>query len=349
VFARGGALALLAACAFGATTPLVQRFGARVGPLSTAALLYAGAALASGIPMPWGRAPGAPLRATHAPRLVLVALAGALVAPVCFAWGVQRTSAVGASLLLNLEGLFTVLLARAVYGEPIGGRVAWALGAIGIGGAVLVLAQRGGAPETSAWGALAVAGATLAWAVDNTLTRPLAELEPARVVFVKGALGAALGAGLALAFGEGAPPRDAALGLLACGATGYGLSLRLYLAAQRVMGAARTASIFASAPFVGAVVATALGDRPPPVPTALAAVLCALGVLLHLTERHVHPHTHAPILHEHAHGHGAGHDDGHHDHAHEPPFQGKHSHPHAHEPVTHEHEHAPDVHHGHGH
>jgi drug/metabolite transporter (DMT)-like permease len=347
-FVRGIALALLAALAFGATTPLVQRFGAGVSPFATAALLYAGAAMASVRPRR-AAAREAPLRARHAPRVALVAIAGAVVAPACLAWGLQRTSAITASLLLNLEALFTALLARALFREPIGARVAAALTAIGAAGAVLVVfgadAERPARAVSAALGALAIAGATLAWAVDNALTRPLADLDPSHVVAAKGALGACVSGALAYALGSPRPDLGSALGLVLCGATGYGASLRLYLAAQRAIGAARTASAFATAPFVGALVAMALGARAPAVPVAIAAALCAFGAWLHLGERHAHAHTHEATEHEHAHRH----DDGHHTHAHEPPVAGVHSHVHRHEAVTHDHEHAPDVHHGHGH
>ena len=269
-FARGSGLALVAACTFGATAPLVQRFGAHLGPFETAALLYAGAAIASGVPLPFAVTAGAPLRARHAPRIALVALAGALVAPVCLAWGVQRTSGVGASLLLNLEGVFTVLLAWAFYRRAHRAR-GWRGRSrrSAAGGRSSSSRRRGGAAEreTSALGALAVAGATLAWAADNTLTRPLAELAPSRLVLAKASLGAVFACGVALVVREPLPAPGRRSALLACGATGYGASLRLYLAAQRALGAARTASIFAAAPFVGALVAIALGDRPPPLPT----------------------------------------------------------------------------------
>ncbi len=354
-FARGGAMALAAACAFGVTTPLVQRYGAHVGPFATAALLYAGAALASWIP--FGGPPGAKLAVRHAPRILLVALAGAVVAPVCLAWGVQRTSAVSASLLLNMESVFTVLLARAAFREPIGSRVAAALAAIVAGGVVLVVASAnaGGASEgasrASLLGAIAVMAATLAWAIDNALTRPLAELDPSRVVLAKGALGAIVATGLSVIAGEPRPLAGASIALLVCGATGYGASLRLYLSAQRTLGVARTASVFAVAPFVGALVAIALGDRPPLLASISAAVLCAIGVALHLTEHHTHRHSHAAAFHEHTHRH----DDAHHDHAHDASlgvavgFHGEHSHPHHHDPVTHDHDHAPDLHHAHDH
>jgi hypothetical protein len=161
----------------------------------------------------------------------------------------------------------------------------------------------------------------------------------------KGALGALLTGGLALAFGEPAPGAAAVAALLACGATGYGLSLRLYLRAQRQIGAARTGSIFALAPFVGAALGWALGERALGPLTLGASGLFGLGVYLHVTERHAHPHLHPPLLHEHPHRH----DDGHHDHVHDHPVVGEHTHLHAHDALEHTHEHAPDFHHDHAH
>src|ERR1019366_6334447 len=230
------------AVAFGATTPFVQRFGRGIGPFTTAALLYGGAAtfafVASMALAP--RSPPSPvkpsrpvgLRPSDLPRLGVVALLGAVIAPVALAWGLQRTSGITASLLLNLEAVFTVLLARLLWAEPIGGRVGLALLAMTGGGALPVRGGGGG--------------------------RPLADRDPLRVVLAKGGMGAVAAAILASAFGEGWPPASSAraMALLgACGAGGYGASLALYLRAQRVIGAARTGSIFAAAPFVGAAIA----------------------------------------------------------------------------------------------
>lgn len=336
---RGGALALASAAAFGATTPLVQRFGRGVGPLTTAALLYAGASLVAAIPR---RSDDAPLRRADAGRIVAVALLGAVVAPIALAWGLQRTSGVTASLLLTLEAVFTVGLARVVWHESVGKRVGVAVAAMVAGGVLLVLEGRTDS-LAAGWGALAVAGATLAWAGDNVVGRPLADRDPRRVVLAKGALGAALSVTLARAAGESWPAWQAAAALAACGAVGYGASLRLYLRAQRAIGAARTGSIFAVAPFLGAALAWALGERIGGLATVGAGALCALGVWLHLTERHDHPHAHEPLEHEHAHRH----DDGHHSHPHDVYPEGEHSHTHRHEAVTHTHAHAPDLHHRH--
>ena len=341
---RGAAFALLSALAFGLATPFIQRFSRGSGVLWAAGLLYAGAALASLSTPRKSRAAEAPVRGGHVPRLFMVALVGALLAPVCLIWGLQRTDAVSASLLLNFEAAFTVVLAWAVYREPVGRRVALALAAIFVGGTVLALLGGVAVPGFGI-GALAIVLATLCWALDNTLSRPLAELSPTQVVLWKGGLGALFSVLLAFGLAQPFPKPWSLLGLLVCGATGYGFSLQLYLRAQRQIGAARTGSIFAVAPFVGALAAWLMGGAPAGVWSGVAALCFALGVYLHLTENHGHWHTHEALAHEHAHRH----DDGHHEHEHEPPVRGEHSHPHAHDERSHEHAHAPDVHHRHEH
>ena len=342
---RGIAPALLAAVLFGATTPLIALAGQNVGALTTAALLYAGAAAGALLQRALGHSSGGGLSRASLGRVALVAVIGAAVAPTLLAWGLRRTGGTTGSLLLNLEAVFTVLLARAVYHEPIGRRVATALGLMATAGALLAFDVTTRATGWTSLGALAVGLATLCWALDNTLTRPLSEADPVLVVGAKATLGAALTGAIALALREPLPRLLPAVVLLACGATGYGLSLRLYLIAQRLIGVARTGSIFALAPFVGAALGWAFGFREAGPLTAIAASLFGVAVYLHATEHHHHRHHHHAIDHTHTHRH----DDSHHNHAHEPPFTGEHSHAHHHDAVDHDHDHAPDLHHEHSH
>lgn len=342
--ATGVLLAACAAVAFGVTTPIIAWAGADAGPLTTAALLYAGAAAASVVLRLFAQREEASIRRGDVPRLVAVALAGGAIAPALLAWGLQRAGATVGALLLNLEAVFTVLLARAFFHEPIGRRVALAVACMAAGGAALTLDSM----TTGSFGVLglvAVAGATAAWATDNTLTRPLAERDPFQVILVKGGLGAAVTSVVALVRAESLPSIEHTTALLLCGATGYGASLYLYLLAQRRIGAGRTGSVFALAPFIGAALAWALGDRHAGSLAIAAAGLFGVGVYLHVSEKHGHHHEHEPVEHEHMHRH----DDGHHTHTHNPPFIGEHSHLHRHDRVEHEHEHAPDIHHGHSH
>ena len=339
---RGSALAIVAAVLFGVTTPLVKHFGANVGPFATAALLYAGAAAGAGLG--YGRATEARVDRGHAPRIVLVAVLGAVLAPTAFAWGLQRTGPLATSLLLNLEAAFTVLLASQLYREPIGRRVVLAGTSMLLGGTLLALRIQTSGVSTML-GLLVVSIATFCWALDNTLTRPLAELDPRSVVFWKAATGATVSAAVAWVLNDGWPKGLAPAALLACGAAGYGLSLRFYLSAQRVLGAARTGSLFAMAPFVGAAVSFGTGDRTGSPLILAAAAAFALAAYLHVTEDHHHRHRHEPLEHDHAHTH----DDGHHSHAHDPAVAGSHSHVHRHDPLEHDHPHGADVHHRHGH
>jgi drug/metabolite transporter (DMT)-like permease len=340
---RGGLIAFAAALLFGISTPLVQRFGVGLGSFSTAALLYAGAALVGALlRLPVERE--ARVRRADLARLALMALFGAVVGPVALAWGLQRTSGASASLMLALEAVFTAGLARLWYHESLDRRVIAAMGLLTLGGMALVL-DRSTAGATDALGLLAVVVATAAWGVDNALSRAVAARDPGQVVMFKGVLGAAATALIAVGLREPLSPAPAALALLAIGAAGYGLSLRFYLLAQRAFGAARTGSVFAFAPFVGAVAAFLLGERGGSAAMLAGALLMAVGVVLHLIERHAHAHWHDALTHEHAHRH----DDEHHLHDHATMPAGAHSHVHRHEPQRHAHPHVPDAHHAHRH
>lgn len=340
---RGGLLALLAATLFGVSTPMVQRFGTGLGAFTTAALLYAGAAVVGAFSRRNIEREARVVR-SDLPRLLAMAGFGAVIGPVALAWGLQHTSGTSASLMLTLEAVFTAVLAWRLYRETMDGRVWTAMALLLAGGMVLVLDQ-GRAGGAQLWGLLAVLLATAAWGVDNTLSRALAERDPGQVVMAKAVLGAAATAVMALGLGEPLPSVAAALALFAVGASGYGLSLRFYLLAQRAFGAARTGSVFAFAPFIGAVFAVALGDRSASAMMAMGSSLMLAGVVLHLAESHGHEHAHEALEHEHAHRH----DDGHHDHAHDRMPVGEHSHRHHHQPLRHGHSHVPDAHHVHHH
>lgn len=340
---KGGLLALLAAALFGLSTPLVQRFGVNLGPFTTAALLYAGAALVAWV-LRQPAAKEAQLQRADWPRLIAMAGMGAVIGPVALSWGLQRTSGSSASLMLTLEAVFTAVLAWRWYGEVMDRRVALAMSLLFAGGIILIVDQ-GSVGQVQLWGLLAVMLATAAWGIDNTLSRGVAERDPGQVVLVKSLLGVMATVSLAWIKQEPLPTWWAGGMLLLIGASGYGLSLRFYLLAQRAFGAARTGSVFAFAPFIGAVGAFALGDRSVSGWMLLGGLLMVWGVVLHLAEHHEHEHAHDAMEHEHAHTH----DDEHHSHTHEVMPTGPHSHWHAHVPMRHSHPHVPDQHHQHRH
>jgi drug/metabolite transporter (DMT)-like permease len=350
--ARVGAVCgLVAAALFGASAPLAKRLLPDVAPIMLAGLLYGGAGLALSLVGAARRRGGAPnaarareagLRAGDVGLLGGIVALGGVVGPILMLLGLGRTSGIGGALLLNLEAPLTAMVAVLFFGEHLGRRAAAATAVIVAGAAVL--GGRPGAGHTDWLGAVAIAGACLAWAVDNNLTQRLSVRDPIAVVRVKTLGAGACNLALALATGARLPSPRVAAAALAVGAASYGASVVLDVYALRLLGAAREAAYFATAPFAGALVAIpVLGERPGG-PELAGAALMVAGVVLMLRERHGHVHTHEPIEHDHLHVH-----DEHHTHRHDPPVVGAHAHMHKHEALTHDHPHSSDVHHRHRH
>lgn len=347
---QGVGVALLAAVLFGLSTPLAKGFLPHVEPVLLAGLLYLGSGLGLGaysLLQLVRRRSGpreAALKRADAPWLAGAIIAGGVVGPLLLMWGLAQTPASTASLLLNLEGVFTALLAWFVFKENFDARIALGMGLIAAGGVSLSWMGRpaAGAP----WGALAILGACLAWAVDNNLTRKVSAGDPVQIAMLKGLAAGCVNTVLGMILGAKLPGPAVLLGVGAIGFLGYGLSLTLFVLALRHIGTARTGAYFSTAPFVGAAVAVGfLGDSLNG-GFFIAALLMAAGVWLHLTEFHEHEHHHEALEHDHLHSH-----DAHHQHAHAPtdPPGEPHAHPHRHEELTHSHAHYPDIHHRHGH
>lgn len=342
---RGTVLGLAAAVTFGVSAPIATRLGEDLDAGLLAALLYLGATLALAPTLAArreaGRAGG--FRQVDLPRLAALVLVGGVVAPVLLMVGLQRTGGLAGSLLLNLEGPFTVLIAVVVLHEHLGRRSLLA-GALVIGAAA-ALGAAPGSLRVDGYGVALIAGACLAWAVDNNLTARLVISDPRLIVTVKVAAAGGTNLVVAIARGVDFPAAEVVGAALSLGAVSYGLSVLLDAYALRAIGAAREAVLFATAPFAGVVAAVVLGDDLSAV-TSLAMVVMAVGAGLLVTDRHRHRHHHAGTVHVHAHRH----DDGHHDH-HEVEVPGHrwHHHEHEHRPLVHAHAHASDLHHRHPH
>jgi drug/metabolite transporter (DMT)-like permease len=242
--------------------------------------------------------------------------------------------------------VLTALIAWFVFRENFDRRIALGMASI-VAGAV-VLAWPGGGADAGGpiLPALAIAGACLAWAIDNNLTRKVSLADATFIAMVKGLAAGATNIGIAFALGAAMPAPGPALAGAAVGFVSYGVSLTLFVLALRHLGTARTGAYFSTAPFVGALIAVvALGEPVTPA-LGLAAFLMGAGVWLHVTEHHEHEHTHEALEHDHEHEH-----DEHHQHAHDGPVAPgvRHSHRHRHEPMTHSHPHYPDAHHTHPH
>ena len=195
-------------------------------------------------------------------------------------------------------------------------------------------------------GPLAIVGACVAWGIDNNLTRKVSLADPLQIVQLKGLIAGPFNLLLGLWAGGSLPgPSESLLGGLV-GFVGYGLSLALFVVALRHLGAARTGAYFSTAPFIGAATAVIAFQQNLTIQLLAAGALMALGVWLHVTERHEHAHAHRRMAHAHSHVHDEHHRHGHG--PHDPPGE-PHTHAHEHDVLTHSHPHVPDMHHDHRH
>ena len=267
---------MLSAVLFGAATPLAKLLLGGVGPWLLAGLLYCGSGIGLGALRLVRRSPRVRLaRGEWLPLAGAILFVG-IVGPVLLMLGLANMPASGASLLLNAEGVFTATLAWLVFRENVDRRIMAGMAAIVAGAVVLSVPM--GAGLGSLWPSLAIVGACLA---------------------------------LAFATGAAWPTAGTVAGALVVGFFSYGLSLSLFIVGMRQVGTARAGAYFSVAPFFGALMAVALGE-PLTWPLVVAGALMALGVWLHLTERHDHPHRHEQLTHDHWHVHDDHH---HHEHA----------------------------------
>jgi len=336
--------ALMAAVLFGGATPLAKLLLAGIDPWLLAALFYLGSGLGLMLWRRLRRTPASALASGDWPWLAGAIASGGVLAPVLLMVGLRHMPASGASLLLNAETVFTVLIAWAVFRENMAWRIA--LGLLAIVGGALLLAWPQETSFASIGPTLAVLGACLAWGLDNNLTRRVSLNDASWIASFKGLIAGSVNLAIALYLGAPWPALPLILGAGAVGFVAYGVSLTLYVVGLRHLGTARAGAYFSIAPFFGAAVAVPLLAEPITARLLLSAAAMGLGVWLHLTERHQHAHTHEPVDHEHMHMH-----DEHHQHAHATcvAAEAPHRHWHTHEPMAHSHAHFPDAHHRHQH
>lgn len=339
--------ALGAALLFGGSTPFAKAALGNVPPVLMAGLLFLGSGIGlSAAMLIRDRGFGnfrMPMK--HLFWYLLSIGFGGVLAPVMLMEGLARTGAAAASMMLNTEAVFTVLLAWFAFRENAGGRVMLGMALIVAGGVALVWPSGDGGWEGMA-GTLAIAAACLCWAIDNNLTRKVSESDALFVACGKGLAAGTINTALAVTGGVAIPAPGVIGSAMLIGLFGYGISLALFIIALRGLGTARTGAYFATAPFIGAALSIAAFGDTVSGGFWIASALMGAGVWLHLTELHGHEHHHAPLEHTHRHHH-----DQHHSHPHPFAWDGEepHTHPHVHEEITHAHPHFPDIHHRHPH
>lgn len=343
--------ALLSAALFGVSTPAAKSLLGTVDPAVLAGLLYCGAGIGVALLRRFARpvfvpqaAAETPLGPRDWPWLGGAILAGGIVGPILLMTGLARTDAAAASLLLTLEGVATALLAWFAFHESFDRRIA--LGMVCLFAGALVLSWSGTPTLAGLLGPLAIAGACVAWGLDNNMTRKVSLADPLQIVELKGLVAGPVNLAIGIAMGSNLPGLSPTVVAGLVGFVGYGVSLVLFVMALRDLGTARTGAYFSAAPFIGAIAALIMLREPLTAQLVIAGLLMAAGIWLHLTEDHEHEHTHSPLEHAHKHVHDAHHQ---HDHAPDDRDGEPHAHAHRHSRMIHKHPHMPDMHHSHRH
>ncbi|OTP65729.1 Permease of the drug/metabolite transporter (DMT) superfamily [Caballeronia sordidicola] len=212
------------------------------------------------------------------------------------------------SAFLNLEGVFTAIVAWVVFHENVDLQIFLGMVAIVAGG--VVLSWQPGATVVST-GALLVVGARVAWAIDNNLTRKVSTNDAMVIACLKGLVAGFVNLGIAMLLGAHLPGVGKIAAAMMTGLAGYGISLVLFVVALRNLGTARTGAYFSVAPIFGVALSLILWPELPSLFFWMAAALMVIGIWLHIRERHEHPHTHQILDHNHRHRH-----DEHHQHTH---------------------------------
>jgi drug/metabolite transporter (DMT)-like permease len=343
----GSRAALLSAALFGLSTPFAKGLLQVISPQLLAGLFYLGAGIGltflKQIAKKGPVSNETPLTRGDLPWLSGAIASGGIVAPVLLYVGLQQTLASDASLLLNLEGVFTVLLAWLLFREDMGRRVSLGIAAVLLGSVVVSWRT----PSSGGlWGALLIAIACVCWGFDNNLTQRVSARDPREIAALKGLAAGTVNVILAVWVGSSFPAVLWLVTAFGVGFVTFGLSLVFYVAALRQLGTARTGAYYSLGPFIGAIAGLILWHEPVTLPLGLGSVAMLIGVWFLLSERHIHFHVHELLVHSHQHIH-----DRHHRHQHSSsdPSGRPHSHRHEHKGVAHTHPHYPDINHRHSH
>ena len=319
-------LAFLAAVFYAINTPVSKFLLNNVTPTFMAAFLYLGAGVGVGIMYLFHIK-----KEEKAERLTkqdLPYTIGMIVldiaAPIFLMIGIKMGTASNASLLGNFEIVVTTLMALLIFKEQVSGKLWIAIGFITLSS--IVLSFEGSGSFQFSIGSLFVILATCCWGLANNCTRKISDKSTYEIVLLKGIFSGGGSFTIAMVLGEKIPEMIYIAIVMLLGFVAYGLSIFLYIRAQRNLGAAKTSAYYAVAPFIGSFLAFVVNGEKLAVEYFIGLALMLVGTVFvvydTMINHHLHGHTHTivhthngvththMITHEHEHNH-FGNEEGH--------------------------------------
>lgn len=292
--------ALLAAIFYALNVPMSKILLREVPATMMAAMLYLGAGAGVGIMYCFhykGEKKEDRLGKSGLPYTIgMVALD--ILAPILLMLGLQHGTAANASLLGNFEIVATTLIALMVFNEAVSKKLWLAILLITVSSMILSFEGDGSLQFSS--GSILVLLATACWGLENNCTRRIADKSTYQIVTIKGLCSGAGSLIIAAIIGEKLPALTYIALAMLLGFVAYGLSIFMYVRAQRDLGAAKTSAYYAAQPFVGAFLSFAVGGE-----RLTWVYLLALGIMIvgtafvvwdTVVETHEHPHEHDVAL-----------------------------------------------------
>ena len=311
--------ALLAAVFYAINTPLSKLLLENVPATFMAAFLYLGAGLGVGImyAFHWRNEDKSErIKKKDMPYTVGMIVLD-ILAPIFLMLGIKYGTASNAALLGNFEIVATTLIALVFFKETVSRRLWLAVSLITLSS--IILSFEGSGSFHFSYGSLFVLLATACWGLENNCTRSISDKSSYEIVVLKGVFSGGGAFVIALLAGEKLPAlKYIALAML-LGFVAYGLSIFLYVRAQRGLGAAKTSAYYAVAPFIGAFLSFVMVGEELTWIYLAALLIMIIGTVFvvrdtmvrHHSHEHIHSFTHThdgtththTVVHSHEHDH----------------------------------------------
>ncbi len=279
-------MAILAAALYSLSSPLSKLLLGKVSSAIMAGLLYLGAGMGLAVVKHFQKQMGGfreekKLSGKDIPYTAAMVILD-IAAPICLMIGLTMTTAENASLLNNFEIVATSTIALFIFKEKISKRLWTAISLVTLASIILTVEE--GSSFHFSMGSLFVLLACICWGFENNCTRKISDKDPLQIVITKG-FGSGLGSLLiAFAIGEQLPEIGYIFGALLLGFVAYGLSIFFYIYAQRFLGAAKTSTYYAVAPFFGVALSLIIFREVPTASFWMSLPIMAIGTYLAATE-----------------------------------------------------------------
>lgn len=209
-----------------------------------------------------------------------------IAAPIFLLLGLSSTTAANASLLNNFEIVSTAIIALAIFKEKINRRLWFGIGFVTA--SCMILSAGDISSLNFSYGSLFVILACLCWGFENNCTKMISSKDPLQIVMLKGIFSGIGSLIIGFAMGERFIAIWSIFAVLALGLVAYGLSIYLYIYAQRFLGAARTSAYYAVAPFIGVLISLIIFREIPSIQFFIALSLMLIGTWLSSSDKPLH-------------------------------------------------------------